>query len=341
MNAIRRLSWGTLVVAIGHIVFGAIVRITGSGMGCGEHWPKCHGYWFPPLDRPDLIVEVSHRYFAATLTALILVTLAVAWNQRRAAGVGGKDGVLRPLTLAAGLVVAAALFGAVTVFLALANKAVIVTHLAIAMSLLATLVVAIVRAGAPPRIEKYDSARHSPSSFPSPPSLSNAADPSTPPNAAPGTLIAAALAFATLVLGGLTANIPGANTACTGFPLCDGGLLPTDPSQHIQFTHRLFAFALLFDLIAVAIGTRRTARVFPIAVLALGTVVAQVLVALAMIALQLPPVWRSLHEAVGTIAWVAICFLAYVARHAAAPHRTGPIAVGSSPATDVRSRVRA
>ena len=65
MNALRRLSILSLILGVGQVVFGAIVRITGSGLGCGDHWPKCEGHWFPPLDRPDLIIEVAHRYIAA------------------------------------------------------------------------------------------------------------------------------------------------------------------------------------------------------------------------------------------------------------------------------------
>ena len=61
MNATRRLSIAALVVACTHLVFGAIVRISGSGMGCGDNWPKCYGYWFPPFSRPDLVVEVLHH----------------------------------------------------------------------------------------------------------------------------------------------------------------------------------------------------------------------------------------------------------------------------------------
>ena len=61
------LRIAAFVVACLHLVFGAIVRISGSGMGCGDHWPKCYGYWFPPLSRPDLIVEVIHRYLASIL----------------------------------------------------------------------------------------------------------------------------------------------------------------------------------------------------------------------------------------------------------------------------------
>ena len=54
MSAVRRLSLVALATACLHLVFGAIVRISGSGMGCGDNWPKCYGYWFPPFNRPDL-----------------------------------------------------------------------------------------------------------------------------------------------------------------------------------------------------------------------------------------------------------------------------------------------
>ena len=148
MIALRRLGLLTLILAFGQVVFGAIVRITGSGMGCGDHWPKCLGHWFPPLDRPDLIIEISHRWFAATLSLAIVALLIVALMRRRTPGVGGRGGVLRAASLATVLVVTAALFGAATVKLELGNKLVIVTHLAIAMALLAVLVSSTMRAGA-------------------------------------------------------------------------------------------------------------------------------------------------------------------------------------------------
>ncbi len=108
MRTLRRLSIAALVLAFAHLVFGGIVRITGSGMGCGDHWPKCHGAWFPPLDRPDLVIELTHRYLAAFLI-LSLVALAVAaWRRRGEPGVGGRGGVLRSSLAAVGVVVACA-----------------------------------------------------------------------------------------------------------------------------------------------------------------------------------------------------------------------------------------
>ncbi|MFN8573387.1 MAG: COX15/CtaA family protein [Gemmatimonadaceae bacterium] len=339
MTALRRLAWVSLVLGYGHIVFGAIVRITGSGMGCGEHWPRCQGYWFPPLARPDLIIEVSHRYFAATLTGAILITLLVAWQRRDERGVGGPDGVLRPLLLAAILVVTAALFGAVTVWLALANKAVIVTHLAIAMSLLATLVVAVVRAGGPPRFQKYAVASSPSSSSERDTYPSNADDWKATRGAARGAYAVAALAFITVVLGALTANIPGANSACTGFPLCDGGILPTAPSQHLQFTHRILAFVLFFHLLGLAFAALRRGErgVATLAFTAFGATVAQVLVAATMVDMQLPAVLRSVHEAIGTAVWVAVCFLTYAAHLAAAPSRAPRTASTTIPGEGVRA----
>src|ERR1700710_2307754 len=115
MNAVRRLSIVALVVACLHLVFGAIVRISGSGMGCGDNWPKCYGYWIPPFSRPDLIVEVSHRYLASLLVITVCSMAFVAFRHRRDPGVGGPGGVLRSAYGAVAAVFTAAILGGVTV----------------------------------------------------------------------------------------------------------------------------------------------------------------------------------------------------------------------------------
>ncbi|MGH7633109.1 MAG: COX15/CtaA family protein, partial [Gemmatimonadaceae bacterium] len=56
MTALKRLSYLTLALALTHVVFGAIVRISGSGLGCGENWPRRYGHWFPPLDHPTIVI---------------------------------------------------------------------------------------------------------------------------------------------------------------------------------------------------------------------------------------------------------------------------------------------
>jgi cytochrome c oxidase assembly protein subunit 15 len=45
----RRLAWAAAVATYLLVVLGAVVRITGSGMGCGDHWPLCNGHLIPPL----------------------------------------------------------------------------------------------------------------------------------------------------------------------------------------------------------------------------------------------------------------------------------------------------
>jgi heme A synthase len=299
MTALRRLSIVTLILGVGQVVFGAIVRISGSGMGCGDHWPKCQGHWFPPLDRTDLIIEVTHRYFAATLSLAILVLLAVALFRRRDSGVGGQGGVLRAAVLATGLVVVAALFGAVTVKLELANKWVIVTHLAIAMTLLAVLVSATMRAGGL--------------------GASSAAVGTTSARTWRSARAAVGLTFLVLVMGAFTAHVPGANSSCAGFPLCRGSLMP-EPIQHIQFMHRVLAFLLFFHLLFLAIGAVRRDEPRPVvraAWTAFAAVVTQLGVAAALVELQLPAILRSLHEAVGTLVWVSVVALAMLSRRSA------------------------
>ncbi len=48
------------------IVFGAWVRITGSGAGCGDHWPTCHGELVPRSPSVQTLIEYTHRIFEAS-----------------------------------------------------------------------------------------------------------------------------------------------------------------------------------------------------------------------------------------------------------------------------------
>ena len=111
MKAVRRLAYLALVLGFAQVVFGAVVRITGSGLGCGDHWPDCYGSFTPAHSAPTLMVEITHRYGAAVLSIAILLLFVVAWTKRKEPGVGGGDGALRPALLAVVLVIVAALIG--------------------------------------------------------------------------------------------------------------------------------------------------------------------------------------------------------------------------------------
>src|SRR5204862_6431366 len=74
-RSFTRLAWSAAACTYLLIVLGAVVRITGSGMGCGDHWPLCHGRLFPPLDDIGTLIEWNHRLCAA-LVSIRVVALA-------------------------------------------------------------------------------------------------------------------------------------------------------------------------------------------------------------------------------------------------------------------------
>ena len=54
------------------IVFGAWVRITGSGAGCGDHWPTCHGELVPRSPSAQTLIEYTHRLTSGSLGLMAL-----------------------------------------------------------------------------------------------------------------------------------------------------------------------------------------------------------------------------------------------------------------------------
>src|SRR5437660_12601089 len=88
-KSFSRLAWSAAACTYLLIILGAIVRITGSGMGCGDHWPLCNGKLLPPLDLPTLI-EYGHRLAAALVSVLVSALAAYAWCLRRGAGGGER-----------------------------------------------------------------------------------------------------------------------------------------------------------------------------------------------------------------------------------------------------------
>src|ERR1700747_1805725 len=58
---LRRFAWAVLVYFIGVILWGGLVRATGSGAGCGDHWPLCNGTVMQHSPRVDTMIEFTHR----------------------------------------------------------------------------------------------------------------------------------------------------------------------------------------------------------------------------------------------------------------------------------------
>jgi heme a synthase len=59
--ALRRFAWTVLVYFTAVILWGALVRATGSGAGCGEHWPLCNGTVMQHSPSVDTMIELTHR----------------------------------------------------------------------------------------------------------------------------------------------------------------------------------------------------------------------------------------------------------------------------------------
>ncbi|HEX5691237.1 MAG TPA: COX15/CtaA family protein, partial [Roseiflexaceae bacterium] len=76
----RRYAWGVLGYNLLVIVWGAYVRASGSGAGCGSHWPLCNGTVLPRAPQIETIVELAHRLTSGL--ALIAVLGLVVWAVR-------------------------------------------------------------------------------------------------------------------------------------------------------------------------------------------------------------------------------------------------------------------
>ncbi len=81
--ALRRFAWFVLAYNVLVVLWGAVVTATGSGGGCGDHWPLCNGVVLPQLARFHTIVEFTHRIMSGIALALIMVLLVWTWRATR------------------------------------------------------------------------------------------------------------------------------------------------------------------------------------------------------------------------------------------------------------------
>jgi len=81
-SSLRRFIWFVLVLNILVILWGAYVRATGSGAGCGSHWPLCNGVVIPRAPQAATMIEFFHR--ATSGIALLCVAVMWIWIHRTA-----------------------------------------------------------------------------------------------------------------------------------------------------------------------------------------------------------------------------------------------------------------
>lgn len=107
---LRRFAWGTLVLNLGVILWGAFVRATGSGAGCGSHWPTCNGEVVPRAPSVETMIELTHRLTSGLALIAVLAMTVLAFRGRpkghpiRPAAVASLVFILLEAAIGAGIV---------------------------------------------------------------------------------------------------------------------------------------------------------------------------------------------------------------------------------------------
>lgn len=99
------LAWMLLV-----ILEGAVVRATGSGAGCGDHWPLCNGQILPHHPRLATVIEFTHRSMTGICTALTVALIGWTFQAHKAG-----ERVRKAVSWSGLLLLTEALLGAVLV----------------------------------------------------------------------------------------------------------------------------------------------------------------------------------------------------------------------------------
>ena len=76
----RSYAWGVMWGMIPVILWGAFVRISKSGAGCGEHWPTCQGEVVPLAASTETLIEFTHRAMSGLLGLAAVILVVWAWR---------------------------------------------------------------------------------------------------------------------------------------------------------------------------------------------------------------------------------------------------------------------
>jgi len=296
MRAFTKFAWAVLGYNLLVVLWGALVRATGSGAGCGNHWPLCNGVVLPRDPATATLIEFGHR-LTSGLALLLVVALVVGARRAFAEGHPARRAAWASLGLmivealvGAGLV----LFGWVAQDASFARGWVMGVHLANTFLLLGALALA------------ADWSAH-PGGF----SLSGRG---------PLTL-AAWLAAAALLVTGVTGAV--AALGDTLFPstsFAEGLRRELSSESDILLRLRILhpfaaiaAAAALLGIARMALRLRPDDRVRRASLALVGLVAVQMLVGLLNVALLAPVVLQLVHLLLADLVWIALVLLAAAA----------------------------
>ena len=265
----RRTTWArrcAILTAVGMFVvllMGARVTATGSGDGCGNDWPLCHGSWLP-ADTYESITEYSHRFVTGLESFAVLGTTILAWPMRK------KHREFTVLVPAVGFtLVLQALMGAAAVKWPTSAE-VMATHFGISLICLASAaLVAFILMDA-----RKGGAEHPPLD----------ADESKVMQRFRWLVIATFVFSIVVAYSGAYVRHSKAELACTDWPTCSGEVIP--PIDHtpkgIQTAHRTLAGLVGLMIIGDAMMARNLRRKRPellrLSLMAVAVVLAQALI---------------------------------------------------------------
>jgi heme A synthase len=313
---LSRFAWGLLGYEILVVAWGAYVRATGSGAGCGRHWPTCNGEILPRAARVETLIELSHRLSSggALIGTLVLLVWAMRVYPR-----GHR--VLLGAGVTTALMLAEALIGAELVLFALvAHDASLKRALSISLHLINTFLLLASTAttawwASGGRAVRLRDAGGRPSAV---------------------TIVLGVLLFAMLVVG-----VTGAITALgdTLFPapsLAAGIAQDFAAGSHLfvrlRAIHPMLAMTTA-GAIVVAMGLVRTLRpVRPVRVLsrvAASLAVAQVAAGLGDVLARAPVAMQLVHLVLADLVWISLVLTGAAALAVAETDRPQPDAVGS------------
>lgn len=79
----ERYAWAVVGYNVLVIVWGAMVRATGSGAGCGNHWPLCNGQVIPVSPGVHTVIEFTHRCMTGVSTFAVIGLLVWTFRATR------------------------------------------------------------------------------------------------------------------------------------------------------------------------------------------------------------------------------------------------------------------
>lgn len=291
------------------ILWGAVVRATGSGAGCGEHWPLCQGVVIPHGAQITTLIEFAHRTSSGVAVVLVIGLVYLAFRSF-AAGHPARRYALAALgfTVAEGVIGAAlVLFGWTGSNASPARFVVLAIHLANTFMLLAALALT---ARASTAVRAEEGARAAAAQSQHGPSVEHRAS-------SRQRLIYGLGLFGTLALA-ITGTI--AALADTLFPsasLAQGFSRDFSATSsyllHLRVIHPVLAVIVGLFLLALAVnawsatgsGAARRAAAW-----LFGLVVLQSLLGLLNLLLLAPVTVQVLHLLVADLVWIALVLLA-------------------------------